>query len=90
MIVELGNPDSDVPIAESFYEQTGDELTEKEAKQMEADDQAFQTILIGLLEDIYATLDRCETAHKIWLCVQQMMKGSDIKAQEKKAKFFNE
>nr|GEX73873.1 hypothetical protein [Tanacetum cinerariifolium] len=41
---------------------------------MEADDQAIQTILMGLLEDIYAAVDSCETAQEIWLRVQQMMK----------------
>ncbi|GKB37222.1 putative reverse transcriptase domain-containing protein [Tanacetum coccineum] len=57
---------------------------------MEADDQAIQTILLGLPEDIYAAVDSCETAQEIWLRVQQMMKGSDIGIQEKKAKLFNE
>ncbi|GJW88106.1 hypothetical protein Tco_0163446 [Tanacetum coccineum] len=41
-------------VAESTHEQTDDELTNKEAKQMEADDQAIQIILMGFLEDIYA------------------------------------
>ncbi|GKD06273.1 hypothetical protein Tco_1181247 [Tanacetum coccineum] len=41
---------------------TDDELTEKEAKQMEADDQAIQTILMGLLKDIYAVVDSYDTA----------------------------
>nr|GEV04112.1 retrovirus-related Pol polyprotein from transposon TNT 1-94 [Tanacetum cinerariifolium] len=36
---------------------TDDELTEKELKQIEADDQAIQTILLGLPEDIYAAVD---------------------------------
>ncbi|GJR12557.1 hypothetical protein Tco_0795209 [Tanacetum coccineum] len=58
-----------------FHEQTDDELTEAEIKQMEADDQAIQTILLGLPEDIYAAVDSCETAQEIWLRVQQMMKG---------------
>nr|GEW11950.1 RNA-directed DNA polymerase, eukaryota [Tanacetum cinerariifolium] len=49
------------------------------------------TILLGLSEDIYAAVDSCETAQEIWLReiwrrVQQMMKGSDIEIQEKKAK----
>nr|GEX80059.1 hypothetical protein [Tanacetum cinerariifolium] len=48
------------------------------------------TILLGLPEDIYAAVDDCETAQEIWLRVQQMMKGSDIIIQEKKAKLFNE
>nr|GEU59902.1 retrovirus-related Pol polyprotein from transposon TNT 1-94 [Tanacetum cinerariifolium] len=48
------------------------------------------TILLGLPEDIYAAVDSCETAQEIWLRVQQMMKGSNIGIQEKKAKLFNE
>nr|GEX30301.1 Gag-Pol polyprotein [Tanacetum cinerariifolium] len=49
-----------------------------------------ETILLGLPEDIYAAVDSYETAQEIWLRVQQMMKGSDIGIQEKKAKLFNE
>ncbi|GKA38025.1 hypothetical protein Tco_0724590 [Tanacetum coccineum] len=41
---------------------------------VETDDQAIQTILLGLPEDIYAAVDSCETAQEIWLRVQQMMK----------------
>nr|GEW53107.1 phospholipase-like protein [Tanacetum cinerariifolium] len=70
--------------------ETDDELTENELKQIEANDQAIQTILFGLPEDIYAAVDSCETAQEIWLRVQQMMKGSDIGIQGKKAKLFNE
>ncbi|GJU93929.1 reverse transcriptase domain-containing protein [Tanacetum coccineum] len=90
MIPEPGDANRKVLVNETFHEQTDDELTEKELKQVEADDQAIQTILLGLPEDIYAVVDSCETTHKIWLRVQQMMKGSDIGIQEKKAKLFNE
>ncbi|GJU67177.1 hypothetical protein Tco_1253436 [Tanacetum coccineum] len=90
MIPEPGDAARTVPVPETFHEQADDELTEAEIKQMEADDQAIQTILLGLPEDIYAAVDSCETAREIWLRVQQMMKGSDIGIQEKKAKLFNE
>nr|GEY51626.1 hypothetical protein [Tanacetum cinerariifolium] len=90
MIPEPGDTNREVPLNETFHVQTDDELTEKKLKQIEADDQAIQTILLGLLEDIYAAVDSCETAQEIWLRVQQMMKGSDIGIQEKKAKLFNE
>nr|GEY91197.1 hypothetical protein [Tanacetum cinerariifolium] len=90
MIPEPGDTERDVNVNETFYEQTDDELFEKELKQIEADDQAIQTILLGLPEDIYAAVDSCETAQEIWLRVQQMMKGSDIGIQEKKAKLCNE
>ncbi|GJW86383.1 putative reverse transcriptase domain-containing protein [Tanacetum coccineum] len=39
-----------------------DVLTETELKQIESDDQAIQTILLGLPEDICAAIDSCETA----------------------------
>nr|GEZ67770.1 hypothetical protein [Tanacetum cinerariifolium] len=42
----------DVCLAENFG--SDDELTDKELKQIEADDQAIHTILLGLPEDIYA------------------------------------
>nr|GEV84152.1 copia protein [Tanacetum cinerariifolium] len=90
MIPEPGDINREVPMNETFHVQTYDELTEKELKQIEADDRAIQTILLGLSEDIYAAVDSCETAQEIWLRVQQMMKGSDIGIQEKMAKLFNE
>nr|GEW30099.1 hypothetical protein [Tanacetum cinerariifolium] len=90
MILEPGDQNRKVHVNETFHEQTDDELTEKELKQVEADDQAIQTIILGLTEDIYAVVDSCETAQEIWLRVQQMKKGFDIGIQEKKAKLFNE
>nr|GFB19048.1 hypothetical protein [Tanacetum cinerariifolium] len=90
MIATPGEPDLLVPVLESFHEQTDEELTENDIKWMDADDQAIQTILLGLPEDVYAAVDSCETAKEIWERVRQMMKGSDIGEQEKKAKLFNE
>ncbi|GKA64606.1 hypothetical protein Tco_1021058 [Tanacetum coccineum] len=51
----------EVPMNDTFHEQTYDELTEKELIQVEDDDQAIQTILLGLHEDIYAAVDSCES-----------------------------
>nr|GEY33459.1 hypothetical protein [Tanacetum cinerariifolium] len=90
MIPEPGDANRDITVTGTFHLQTDDELSNKELNQIEADDQAIQTILFGLLEYIYAAVDSCETAQEIWLRVQQMMKGSDIGIQEKKAKLFNE
>nr|GEV66833.1 DNA-directed DNA polymerase [Tanacetum cinerariifolium] len=90
IIPEPGDANHEINVTETFHLQTNDELSGKELKPIEADDQAIQTILLGLPEDICAAADSCETAQEIWLRVQQMMKGSDIRIQEKKAKLFNE
>nr|GEX85604.1 DNA helicase [Tanacetum cinerariifolium] len=88
MIATPGEPDLHVPVLESFHEQINEELTETDIKQMDADDQAIQTILLGLPEDVYAIVDSCEIAKEIWERVRQMMKGSDTGEQEKKTKLF--
>nr|GEV60690.1 ribonuclease H-like domain-containing protein [Tanacetum cinerariifolium] len=58
MILEPGDANSEITVTETFYLQTDDELFDKELKQIEADDQAIQTILLGLPEDIYAAVDK--------------------------------
>nr|GEY13302.1 hypothetical protein [Tanacetum cinerariifolium] len=90
MIATPGEPDLPVPVPESFHEQTDEELTETDIKRIDADDQAIQTILLGHPEDVYVAVDSCETAKEILKRVRQMMKGSYIGEQEKKAKLFNE
>nr|GFB25030.1 hypothetical protein [Tanacetum cinerariifolium] len=69
-IPEPCDTNREVPVNEIFHVQTDDELTEKELKQIEADDQAIQTILLGLPKEIYPAVDSCETAQEIWLRVQ--------------------
>nr|GEV29691.1 retrovirus-related Pol polyprotein from transposon TNT 1-94 [Tanacetum cinerariifolium] len=51
MIATPGELDLPVPVPESFHEQTDEELTENGIKRMDEDDQAIQTILLGLPED---------------------------------------
>nr|GEZ52263.1 hypothetical protein [Tanacetum cinerariifolium] len=66
MIATLGEPDLPDPVPESLHEQTNEELTKTDIKRMDIDDQAIQTILLGLLKDVYAAVDSCETAKEIW------------------------
>ncbi|GJT14916.1 hypothetical protein Tco_0873622 [Tanacetum coccineum] len=53
MIPEPGDAYREVPVNETFHEQTDNELFEKELKQVKVDDQAIQTILLSLPKDIY-------------------------------------
>nr|GEX79366.1 hypothetical protein [Tanacetum cinerariifolium] len=55
-LVFSGDANRDITVTETFHLQTDDELSDKELKQIEADDQAIPTILLGLPEDIYAAI----------------------------------
>nr|GEV22251.1 Gag-Pol polyprotein [Tanacetum cinerariifolium] len=72
MIPESGDTNCEVPVTKTFHVQTDDALTKKELRQIEADNQAIQTILLGLLKDIYTVVDSCETAQEIWLRVASL------------------
>nr|GEV94820.1 hypothetical protein [Tanacetum cinerariifolium] len=50
MILEPGDANRDITVTETFHLQTDDELSDKELKQIEADDQAIQTILLDELK----------------------------------------
>nr|GEZ93873.1 hypothetical protein [Tanacetum cinerariifolium] len=52
MIATPGEPDLLFHVLESFHEQTDEELTDNDIKRMDADDQAIQTILLGLPEEV--------------------------------------
>nr|GFB94392.1 hypothetical protein [Tanacetum cinerariifolium] len=60
MIPELGDANREITITETFHLQIDDELSDKELKQIEDDDQAIQTILLGLPEDIYAAENKAK------------------------------
>ncbi|GJV73989.1 hypothetical protein Tco_1493984 [Tanacetum coccineum] len=90
MIKEPGDLDRTPHVLPSSHLQTDDELTADEAKQVDADDQATQIILMHLPGDIYAAVDSCNTANEICLRVQKMMKGTYIRVQEKEVKLINE
>nr|GEV84143.1 putative reverse transcriptase domain-containing protein [Tanacetum cinerariifolium] len=73
---------------QALHKALGTRLDMSTAYHPETDGQSDRPI--QTLEDIYAAVNSCETAQEIWLRVQQMMKGSDIRIQEKKAKLFNQ
>nr|GEZ44638.1 hypothetical protein [Tanacetum cinerariifolium] len=53
-LIFSGDANRDITVTETFHLQTDDELSDKKLKQIEADAQAIQTILLGLPKDIYA------------------------------------
>nr|GEY78520.1 integrase, catalytic region, zinc finger, CCHC-type, peptidase aspartic, catalytic [Tanacetum cinerariifolium] len=57
VIPKPGDANREITVTETFHLQTDDELSDKELKQIKADDQAIQTILLGFLEDIYKEVD---------------------------------
>ncbi|GJV06199.1 hypothetical protein Tco_1343855 [Tanacetum coccineum] len=78
------------PTPPSSRLQPNKELTEAEAKQVGVDDQAIHLLLLGLPVVVYADVDSCENAHAMWLCGPRLMKGTQIRVQEKELILLDE
>ncbi|GJW82601.1 hypothetical protein Tco_0146576 [Tanacetum coccineum] len=57
---------------------TEDDLTGDVLKQYEADIKAINLILISLPNDIYNSVDACQTAREMWLRVERLMQGTAL------------
>ena len=62
----------------------------EDRKQIEADDQAFHYVVLGLPETIYATVDSEVSAHAVWERVKRLMYGTDIGKQEMETQLLKE
>nr|GEU47158.1 retrovirus-related Pol polyprotein from transposon TNT 1-94 [Tanacetum cinerariifolium] len=63
MIPEPGDTNHKVPVNKTFHVQTDDELTEKELKQIKADDQAIQTILLREKGQVIQRMGKTKDLH---------------------------
>ncbi|GJV12682.1 integrase, catalytic region, zinc finger, CCHC-type containing protein [Tanacetum coccineum] len=67
-----------------------DDLTGDALKQYEADIEAMNLILISIRNDIYNSVDSCQTAREMWLRVECLMQGTALTVVDRETRFNNE
>ncbi|GJW20089.1 integrase, catalytic region, zinc finger, CCHC-type containing protein [Tanacetum coccineum] len=67
------------------YDLTGDDL-----KQYEADIKAMNLIIISIPNDIYNSVDSCQTAREMCLRVERLMQGTALNVVDRETRFNNE
>ncbi|GKB69301.1 hypothetical protein Tco_0930713 [Tanacetum coccineum] len=70
--------------------ETEDNLTGDALKQYEADIEAMNLILISIPNDIYTSVDSCQTAREAWLRVERLMQGTALSVVGRETWFNNE
>ncbi|GKF54769.1 hypothetical protein Tco_0165109 [Tanacetum coccineum] len=70
--------------------ETEDDLTGDALKQYEADIEAMNLILISIPNDIYNSVDACQTAREMWSRVERLMQGTTLNMVDRETRFFNE
>ncbi|GJU06395.1 retrovirus-related pol polyprotein from transposon TNT 1-94 [Tanacetum coccineum] len=73
------------PRLETKDDPTGDAL-----KQYEADVEVMNLILISIPNDIYNSVDACQTAQEMWLKVERLMQGTALTVVDRETRFNNE
>ncbi|GKB39755.1 hypothetical protein Tco_0884697 [Tanacetum coccineum] len=56
-------------------------LTGNDKKRFEGDIDAMNTILLGIQNDIYNSVDACKTAKAMWTRVRRLMQGTNLSKQ---------
>nr|GEX10337.1 hypothetical protein [Tanacetum cinerariifolium] len=84
MIPEPGDANREVTVTETFHVQTDDGLSDKELKQIKADDQAIQTILIILYDGNDKNAVQLQDAIRIANNLMDQMKGYARSAENKR------
>nr|GEU37815.1 hypothetical protein [Tanacetum cinerariifolium] len=61
--------------------------SEKQAL-IDAEDEAIQTILTKIDNDIYSVLDACDSAKKLWISIKRLKQGENINMHDVETKLF--
>ncbi|GKE87411.1 hypothetical protein Tco_1564886 [Tanacetum coccineum] len=61
------------------------DLSDTEKAQVAADDMVIQSVLLGLPNDVFVTVDALESAYEVWNEVKTLMEGNDVGLQDKKS-----
>ena len=89
-VLDPGNPDTTPPTQPFYRDQTEDDYTPEDWKQIKADDMAMHLIQLGLPRDIFAAVDSCETAYAMWERVRRLCHGTEIGQQDVENKLLTE
>nr|GEU48624.1 hypothetical protein [Tanacetum cinerariifolium] len=70
--------------------ETKDDLTSDALKKYDANIEVMNLILISITNDIYISLDSCQTAQEMWLRVERLMHGTALYVVDRETQFNNE
>ncbi|GJW43109.1 retrovirus-related pol polyprotein from transposon TNT 1-94 [Tanacetum coccineum] len=70
--------------------QTEDDLTRDDLKHYEVEIEAMNLILISIPNDIYNSVDSCQTAQAMWQRVKRLMRGTVQNQVDRETRFINE
>ncbi|GJU96228.1 hypothetical protein Tco_1320984 [Tanacetum coccineum] len=88
-IMETGSKDRPPMLSPGTYVQWKSKIQEKQAL-IDVEDEAIHIILTGINNDIYSTVDACDTAQEMWIAIERLKKCENINRQDVEKKLFCE
>nr|GEV93907.1 ribonuclease H-like domain-containing protein [Tanacetum cinerariifolium] len=81
-VVEATNDSPEVP--EHTTVETQMNMSPKNKAYFEAEKEAIHLILTGIRDEIYSTVDACQTAPKMWEAIEKLQQGESLNIQDPK------
>nr|GEW75532.1 retrovirus-related Pol polyprotein from transposon TNT 1-94 [Tanacetum cinerariifolium] len=80
--------DDSLAIPEHTIVETPMNMSPENKAHFEAEKEAIHLILTGIGDEIYSTLDSCQTAQKIWEAIKRLQQGESLNIQDVKINLF--
>ncbi|GJS90500.1 retrovirus-related pol polyprotein from transposon TNT 1-94 [Tanacetum coccineum] len=65
-------------------------MSPKNKSYYESEKEAIHLLLIGIVDEIYSTIDACKTAHEMWIAIERLQQGESLNIQDVKTNLFRE
>ncbi|GKD28898.1 hypothetical protein Tco_1239676 [Tanacetum coccineum] len=63
-------------------------MSPKNKAHYESEKEAIHLLLIGIVNEIYSTVDACKSAHEIWIAIERLQQGESLNIQDVNTNFF--
>nr|GEW83724.1 hypothetical protein [Tanacetum cinerariifolium] len=90
LVQAVDTTDDSLPIPEHTTVETPMNMTPENKAHFEAEKEAIHLILTGLGDEIYSTVDACQTAQEIWEAIERFQQGESLNIQDVKTNLFLE
>nr|GEV40691.1 hypothetical protein [Tanacetum cinerariifolium] len=88
LVQDVEATDDSSAIPEHTTVETPINMSPKNKAHFEAEKEAVHLILTGIRDEIYSTVDACQTAQEIWEAIERLQQGESLNIQDVKTNLF--
>ncbi|GJZ10098.1 hypothetical protein Tco_0544857 [Tanacetum coccineum] len=86
--IDTDQDEDSLAVPEQTTVETAMNMTPKNRAHFESEKEAIHLILTGIGDEIYSTVDACQTAQEMWEAIERLQQGESLNIQDVKTNLF--